>query len=311
MPESNYSIAQRKYAGDIKDRKRTALEQFFFLLGFFGDELFVFGFLFGRFFFGLFVFEWAEGFAVFFNQDFDTTGDRNGNNRAWNAKHIDTNSDGGENGEGRELKAFALNLRRNDVGFDLEINNRVDNEGETGAPNVEGEQKSDKCAADEGAEHWNEAKDAGDEAEWQGEARIKTEEERQDKDHCCGAAGVNEADHESIGNVFGNDFRHAIKDMVGVLGLRVAFEVIPELLDNSRTFCEHKEGENEDEDKCRDEAGEGADARGEVGAEILHDRRGNVLDVVYDVGLEMLDADGFAKIVEPSEAIRNGFDGFW
>ncbi len=146
------------------------------MLGFFGDELFVFSFLFGWFFFGLFVFEWAESFAVFLNQNFDTTGDRNGNNRAWNAEHVDTNGYGGEDGEGRELKAFALNLWRDDVGFDLEINNCVDNEGEASTPNVEGEQKSDECAADEGAKHWDETKDASDEAERQSETRIEAEE---------------------------------------------------------------------------------------------------------------------------------------
>ncbi len=98
---------------------------------------------------------------------------------------------------------------------------------------------------------------------------------------------------------------------MGVFGLWVAFEIAPELLDNGRTFCEHKEGKNEDENKGGDEAGERADTRREVGAKVLYDRRGNALNVVYDVSLEMLDADGFAKIVEPAEAIRNGFDGFW
>ena len=122
------------------------------MLGFLGDEFFLVGFLFGWFFawffFRFFVFYWAEGFAVFFDQDFDAAGNRDGNDCAWNAKHVDANGDGGEDGEGRELKAFALNLWRDDVGFNLEINNRVDNESEASTPNVEGEKECDEGATD-------------------------------------------------------------------------------------------------------------------------------------------------------------------
>jgi len=114
-----------------------------------------------------FLFVVGDGpFAVFFNENFDTAGDWNGNDSADDAKHVDANGDGREDGEGRELKTFALDLWRNDVSFDLEIDDSVDEEGETGTPNVEGEKECDDTAADEGAKHWDKAKDASDETEW-------------------------------------------------------------------------------------------------------------------------------------------------
>ena len=41
--------------------------------------------------------------------------------------------------EGREFETFALNFWRNEVGFDLEINNGVDEEADAGWDTVEGE----------------------------------------------------------------------------------------------------------------------------------------------------------------------------
>ena len=84
----------------------------------------------------------------------------------------------------------------------MEINNRVDNEGEAGTPNIEGEKECDKCTADKRTKHWNEAKDASDETERQSEAWVEAEEEGENKDHCRSATGVDEGDGKRVGNVF-------------------------------------------------------------------------------------------------------------
>ena len=97
---------------------------------------------------------------------------------------------------------------------------------------------------------------------------------------------------------------------MGAFGLWVAFEIIPELLHDSRTFREHEEGKDEDENEGGEETSDGADASSEVCAEVSGDASRNVLNIVYDFALEVFDADGFTKIVEPREAIGNGFDGF-
>ena len=120
-----------------------------FLLGFFCEEDFVFRFFLGRFWlFELLFFVFVVR-SVFFEQDFDATGDWDGDDCADNAEHVDADGDRSEDDESRELKAFALDFWRDDVRFDLEIDDCVDDEGETGAPDVEGEEKRNECTANE------------------------------------------------------------------------------------------------------------------------------------------------------------------
>ena len=97
---------------------------------------------------------------------------------------------------------------------------------------------------------------------------------------------------------------------MGAFGLWIALEIIPELLDNSWTFREHEEGKDEDENEGGEEAADGADAGSEVCAEVFGDTCRNVLNIINNFALQVFDANGFAKIVEPREAIGNGFDGF-
>ena len=42
------------------------------------------------------------------------------------------------------MHAFALDFWRNNIGFDLEINNSIDKEGDAGPKHIEAEQKGDK-----------------------------------------------------------------------------------------------------------------------------------------------------------------------
>ena len=125
-----------------------------------------------------FLFVLGDGpFAIFFYEDFNTAGDWIGNDSTDNTKHVDADCDGSEYGESRKLKTFALDLWRNNVSFDLKINDGVDEEGEAGAPNVESEKECDDTATDEGAKHRDKAKDASNETEWQSEACIESEDD--------------------------------------------------------------------------------------------------------------------------------------
>lgn len=91
--------------------------------------------------------------AIFCDEDFDATGDWNGDNCASEAESVDADSNGGKNNEGRELHAFTLDFWRDDIGFDLKINNGIDKEGDAGAESVEAKQKCDDGAANKTAKH--------------------------------------------------------------------------------------------------------------------------------------------------------------
>ncbi len=93
--------------------------------------------------------------AVFFDEDFDAAGDWNGDNCASEAESIDADSNGGKNNEGRELHTFTLDFRRDDIGFDLEINDGIDKEGDAGAEGVEAKQKRDNGATNKTTKHWD------------------------------------------------------------------------------------------------------------------------------------------------------------
>lgn len=134
--------------------------------------------------------------AVFFEEDFDTAGDWDGDNCADKTESVDADSNGGENSEGWELHAFTLDFWRDDVGFDLEVDDGVDEECYASPDGVEAEQKRDDGAADEATKHWNKAEDAGDETEWEGEAWCDAEDETEDEDGDSGGSGVDECDRD-------------------------------------------------------------------------------------------------------------------
>ena len=98
---------------------------------------------------------------------------------------------------------------------------------------------------------------------------------------------------------------------MGAFGLRIALEVAPELLDDGGTFREHEEGEDKDENEGSEEAADGADASGKVGAQIFRDAGRDVLNIVNDFTLEVFDTDRFAEIIEPGETVGNSLHGLW
>ena len=87
--------------------------------------------------------------AVFFEQNFDTTSDRYGDDGADKTKHVDTDCDGAKDNESWELETFALNFWRNKVGFDLKINDGIDKEANASRDAVKGEKECNKTTTDE------------------------------------------------------------------------------------------------------------------------------------------------------------------
>ena len=86
--------------------------------------------------------------AVFFEQNFDTTSDRYGDDGADKTKHVDADCDGAKDNESWELETFALNFWRNKVGFDLKINDGIDKEANASRDAVKGEKECNKTTAD-------------------------------------------------------------------------------------------------------------------------------------------------------------------
>lgn len=60
--------------------------------------------------FGFFVFFRGLPFAVLFDEDFNAAGDWNRDDCAYDAEHVDADSDGCEDDECRELKPFTLDF---------------------------------------------------------------------------------------------------------------------------------------------------------------------------------------------------------
>lgn len=87
--------------------------------------------------------------AVFFEQNFDTTSDRYGDDGADKTKHVDADCDGAKDNESWELEPFALNFWRNKVGFDLKINDGIDKEANAGRDAAKSEKERNKTTTDE------------------------------------------------------------------------------------------------------------------------------------------------------------------
>lgn len=87
--------------------------------------------------------------AVFFEQNFDTTSDRYGDDGADKTKHVDADCDGAKDNESWELETFALNFWRNKVGFDLKINDGIDKEANASRDAVKSEKERNKTTTDE------------------------------------------------------------------------------------------------------------------------------------------------------------------
>ncbi len=209
-----------------------------------------------------------EAVAIFFEENLNAAGDRDGNNSANETESVDAEGDRGEDDEGWKLKAFALDFWRDEVRLDLEIYDCVDEEDDAGRKGVESEKDSDDGAANDGAEHWDEAEGAGDEAEWQGEVSGEFEDLRQNENGEGSGGGVNEGDRDGVRNVLGDDFAHAFEDAFGAHDAVVGAEVGPELMKNVWAFDENEKCEHEDEDEFRDEVAESANGSHEVIADV-------------------------------------------
>jgi len=190
-----------------------------------------------------------ETIAVFFEKNLNAAGDWNGNDSTDETESVDAESDGSENNKCWELEALALDFWRDEVRLDLEIYDCVDEEYDASRNSVKGEEDGDDGAADNGAEHWDEAEGAGDEAEWQGEIGGEFEDLRQDKDGEGGGSGVNEGNRDGVGDIFGDDLAHTFEDAFGAHDAVVSAEVGPELMKDVWAFDEDKECEHEDEDE--------------------------------------------------------------
>ncbi len=242
-----------KCSGNINKKVPLEWGNFLFVLG---NEFFVFGLC-----FVFIVVEWKT-VAVFFDEYFDASGDWDGDDSANEAKHVNANSDGAEYDESWKLEAFALDFWRDEVGFNLEINDGVDEEGDAGREDIEGKEKGYEGAANEGAKHWDEAEDAGDETEWQSEAWREAEDDREEEDGNGSTASVDERNGDGAGDIFSNDIRHAFGDFGDTLGFWVGVEMFPKTFEDAWTFGKHEEGENENEDSSGSDIGDCADRGG-------------------------------------------------
>ena len=205
----------------LGNKKEPLPGRFFFRLVF-GDEAF---FFFGGFFifFLLFVVEIAGiKFAVvhpvgaeFFNENFDAAGDWDGNDSAGKAEGVNTNSYGRKNDEGWKFHAFALDFWRDNIRFDLEINDSVDKEGDAGPESIETKEQRDYSATNKASEHWNKTEDASNEAEWESKARgdLGAKANNEDRDGC--GTCVNETNRDGARDVFRDSVSEAANDVLG------------------------------------------------------------------------------------------------
>ena len=113
------------------------------------------------------------GFAevrIFFEDDFDTAGDRDGDDGAGEAEHIHADDDGGEDEGGREVQGIALEFRGDEVVFDLFVDDVENEENDGGDRGAEEEEQGNEDATDDRTKHGDKVKDHGDEAHREGEA---------------------------------------------------------------------------------------------------------------------------------------------
>ena len=182
--------------------------------------------------------------AIFFDEDADAASDWDGYNGADETKSVDADSDSRKDDEGGQIHAFALYLWRNYVGFNLKIDNGVDDKSDAGTKLAETEQEGDECAADERAEHWDKAEDASNETEWEREAWVKAEDETHDKDYDHGGASVDEADGNGARDISADSLRETMNDVLGFFG-GAAFKIVPKHFGNFRSLGKHEEGKYE------------------------------------------------------------------
>ncbi len=88
-----------------------------------------------------------------FEDDFDAAGDRDGNDGADEAEHVHADDDCGEDEGSREVKGVALELRGDEVVFDLGVDDIENEENDGGDRGTEEEEEGNEEAADNGAEH--------------------------------------------------------------------------------------------------------------------------------------------------------------
>ena len=136
-------MAQTKCFGSTNKKYPPIIRGYFL---FFGDNFLDFWFWFWR---GFGVVIERKIIAVFFEQNFDTTSDRYGDDGADKTKHVDADCDGAKDNESWELETFALNFWRNKVGFDLKINDGIDKEANASRDAVKGEKERNKTTTDE------------------------------------------------------------------------------------------------------------------------------------------------------------------
>ena len=77
--------------------------------------------------------------AIFFDEDADAAGDWDGYDGTDKAESVDADSDSRKDDEGGQIHAFALDLWRNNVRFNLKIDDGIDDKSDAGAKLAETE----------------------------------------------------------------------------------------------------------------------------------------------------------------------------
>ena len=90
---------------------------------------------------------------VFFDEDADTAGDRDGDDSAEKSEHVGANNHGDEDDDGAEFQSVALDFRSNKVDLDEAIDD-IEGEPDNGHKGAsEGEDEGDERGTDDLAEH--------------------------------------------------------------------------------------------------------------------------------------------------------------
>ena len=79
----------------------------------------------------------AVGAGKFFNENFDAASNWNGDDGTNKAEHVYSDSDRGEDKKGGQFHAATLDFGRDEVGFNLEIDEDVDEEDDAGNGRIE------------------------------------------------------------------------------------------------------------------------------------------------------------------------------
>ncbi len=201
-----------------------------------------------------------------------------------------------------------MDFGRDNVGFNLEINNGVDEEGNAGAKCIKTEQKCDDGTSDETTEHRNQAEDAGNETKRKSEAWRNIETEANDEDGNGGSGGIEERNSYGARNISGDGVGETVDNTLDAFGVVIFGKIFPKFLSEGRTFSEHEESEYKGEDKDGKETANGTDGGANNVAEIADHFGGEFLDNLVDLVLEIGDAKTVTDLINEANVASGVVD---